>query len=365
MVVGQLVNRCRFHLRQDVFFGFSGFTSAPGDLLSRVCRTIHPPRDRDALQDALRGRLSQEESYLGSEARVEWLRGEEADCRDRLAGREMGGLPEIRRAILDGYFRHWPDDLRGMIVEPVDESYRSAFRFGEVLDQGLCPADVWRHLDDPQPDPPILPSWGRLLSISDYAKEARPRAALIPKRPVPLARRRRAPGDVSPDDSWWDDVVDLWHEVGLQGAPPVEPDAEDATAWLRRHVAGVARAALAGLRGIDASLRALPAGGAADRTPCSGKGTAPRLSFHNDTYSVDLDGRRYEVTDPIPFHILNALADAPPPGLTQTDLQKLPGLRGKNIRRELAKLPPALSALIRSAPGRGRWLQLPDSQDCP
>jgi hypothetical protein len=107
----------------------------------------------------------------------------------------------------------------------------------------------------------------------------------------------------------------------------------------------------------------------AQTSPAQGSGTAvkDRLTIDLVTCSLVLDGKTHKGIDRVPLLILKALQDAGP-GLSMTgaDLLKQPGLKGKNITRELAKLDnhKKLRALVQGEAGDGYWLQLPPQPKC-
>jgi hypothetical protein len=90
-----------------------------------------------------------------------------------------------------------------------------------------------------------------------------------------------------------------------------------------------------------------------------------RLQFDPASRAVTLDDQPFEGIDPVPFLILREIANAHPRPLAEADLRAAHALKGKNVRRELRKLPAPLLALVQSRPGFGRWLALPPREDCP
>jgi hypothetical protein len=91
---------------------------------------------------------------------------------------------------------------------------------------------------------------------------------------------------------------------------------------------------------------------------------ATRLVFDDATFTVILDNTPHRSLDPTAFRVLKAIHLGGGKPVSSKCLLSQPQLRGKNIARELKKLPPALLALIKSKDGSGRWLELP-SPSCP
>jgi hypothetical protein len=85
----------------------------------------------------------------------------------------------------------------------------------------------------------------------------------------------------------------------------------------------------------------------------------PRLILDQESKTITLDGTPYPGIDPVAFQIFEAIWNADPKKVSSTTLLKLPGLRGKNISRELKKLPEDLRILVQGAPGSGYWMELP------
>jgi hypothetical protein len=83
------------------------------------------------------------------------------------------------------------------------------------------------------------------------------------------------------------------------------------------------------------------------------------LLFDRDTLTVTLDGRAYPGLDPTAFSILEAIWKKRGKPVSSSDLLKEPGLKAKNLFRELKKLPEGLQAIIQGDTGSGRWICLP------
>jgi hypothetical protein len=86
---------------------------------------------------------------------------------------------------------------------------------------------------------------------------------------------------------------------------------------------------------------------------------AERLVFDHDTFTITLDGRPYPHLDPTAFRILETIRAKHPEKASSKHLLEQPGLKGKNIDRELRKLPEELRAVVQGSSGSGRWIALP------
>jgi hypothetical protein len=116
------------------------------------------------------------------------------------------------------------------------------------------------------------------------------------------------------------------------------------------------------LPAIRADLDLLPHPGSAahltDTRLC--QMSAPRLTLEGASYTITFDGTPYTGIDPVAFQIFEVVWNARPKKVSSTELLKLKGLRGKNIRRELKrKLPGPLNDLVKGATGSGYWIALP------
>jgi hypothetical protein len=85
---------------------------------------------------------------------------------------------------------------------------------------------------------------------------------------------------------------------------------------------------------------------------------AARLRLDKATRTITLDGVAYQGIDPIAFDVFAAIHKARAP-ISGPRVQETPGLRGKNLARELNKLPRSLRKLVKGRDGNGRWIELP------
>jgi hypothetical protein len=86
----------------------------------------------------------------------------------------------------------------------------------------------------------------------------------------------------------------------------------------------------------------------------------PRLAFDEAILAITLDGKTYKDIDPIPFRLVCRLHSAGPgQSISGAKLKQMPGIYNKNLTREFDKLPRPVRGIVRSAGGKGYWLQLP------
>jgi biotin operon repressor len=87
---------------------------------------------------------------------------------------------------------------------------------------------------------------------------------------------------------------------------------------------------------------------------------AQRLLFDDAARTVTLDGTPFQVRDPVPFRLLQALYNAGEGQVVSGQaLMKMLGMLNKNLSREFDKLPKGLGVIVKSNGGKGYWLQLP------
>src|SRR5262249_46401466 len=87
-----------------------------------------------------------------------------------------------------------------------------------------------------------------------------------------------------------------------------------------------------------------------------------RLTVDDLTLTVTLDGKRFPDADPTAFQLFRAIYQGGGRPVSSSELMELPGLRGKNIPREVNKLPRALRDPVKGNRGKGYWIQLPPAR---
>ena len=83
-----------------------------------------------------------------------------------------------------------------------------------------------------------------------------------------------------------------------------------------------------------------------------------RLTIDLESKAATLDGKEYCSLDPDAVRILQAIHRVCRT-ITGPELQEVPGCKGKRIDRCLDKLPAPLRQIVRSATGKGYWIELP------
>jgi hypothetical protein len=129
----------------------------------------------------------------------------------------------------------------------------------------------------------------------------------------------------------------------LMGLPPFP---------LSRFQAGMRCEAAVALQEWDAEL-------AANKPATETIPPQERLRFDQGTLTVWLDGQAYEKLNPTAFRLLEVFWERRPNHVSSSVLRTITGLKGKNIPRELNKLPADLRSIIQSDTGSGRWIALP------
>jgi hypothetical protein len=94
---------------------------------------------------------------------------------------------------------------------------------------------------------------------------------------------------------------------------------------------------------------------AAARRPLESRG---RFQFYDDIRQVSFDGTPYLIPDPTPFELFKVIAAAHPHRVTSKNFNESMRLEGKNVARELHKLPNPLRRFLRTS-SAGHWLILP------
>jgi hypothetical protein len=84
-----------------------------------------------------------------------------------------------------------------------------------------------------------------------------------------------------------------------------------------------------------------------------------RLTLDQGTLTITLDGETFAGVDPTAFRLFEAINKGKAVPVSGRELRRLPAMSGKNVSRELEKLPANLQSVIRTKPGSGRWIELP------
>jgi DNA-binding NtrC family response regulator len=235
--VGRWLNRLTFHLQQAWFFR-SYHAEAARDAaraLGRAQVLVRPlaerERTRQKIADRVEGLIGESES----EVHLDDLTNLEMDLQSVAYCPEWyGSASERRRSLLDPVFKEI-GKLRKLFRPHLNDQGRQALSLGEKLDQGLCPPQIYLHLD---------------------------------RRPAGKSYR---PGELPPEGGWLAGVLQLWSELGLPVPTPVPPDrapggegaGPEVAAPTEELVGRLVRAAHEGLRalsGAGSPSTAVPAG---------------------------------------------------------------------------------------------------------
>src|SRR5262249_52109646 len=132
-------------------------------------------------------------------------------------------LPRLREELLSGLFTSL-GRLRETLTEHLSSEELSAFRLGEVVDQGVAPADVYLDLGGG----PVgrARAGSATVSIGPAALRGpspfQPGPAAPDQELAPATRSWR-PGELLPRSSWWEDVGTRWQEALARTPLPRQP----------------------------------------------------------------------------------------------------------------------------------------------
>jgi hypothetical protein len=358
--IGRLLNRLAFHL-QHAWFLADGYheseVKAVAGRLGLRARVLALEDRRSDLQTFIRDTVERLWRQYESEQHPDWVEGE-LDALDRRCYQDA----DAREVVLQTVFTSL-SSIRQAIRQHLDGQVALAFQLGELVDQGVCPRNIYRHLDYRSPAPT---SGAAQCGFGAHR----------PFQPPPSPRYgSRRPGDLLPWPDWAGDVQHVWAELGMPVLPPAALEISSASALTLEEEADARVEMVEGLAGLAREgLRQLATPSPATRPAVDQEATritdeyqealahgAERLTIDPDTFSVTLDGKTYTVEHPGAFHFFKMIADARGQLVSQETLRQAMACKGR-LDKLRTHLPKALNSLIKSRPGNGGgyWLQLPE-----
>jgi hypothetical protein len=238
----------------------------------------------------------------------------------------------LRHSFPVGFHASLREVVEGHLVE--DEI--PLLNLGEVVDQGIRPADVSAWLYDPGIEPEELPI------TSPGQREPR----------WYVANLGREPGELPPDRRWPARIRQLWREARLAGELPADvlPDANN----LDREA--IPRC----VEAVDAAIRHALSPLAFVRAPAPD--APPRVVIEWESHTVFVDGHVLARVDSLPaLRIFERIVLDQGELVTARELKQLPGCKGRIDRIIRNGLPKDVKDLICSkvGSGGGYWLNLP------
>jgi DNA-binding NtrC family response regulator len=258
--VGRYSNRLSFHLQQACFSTSQGdLASEAMILLRREQCSLLPVEAQSQMHQVITSRVEKLLADFSTESHFQGLEQKDSEIEQGYCFDPTGA----RQSLLVPVF-----DMLRAIREPLwaslDPLSQRALRFGEVIDQGLCPAEVYQYMGD-----------------ETFCQQSRAPAQRLhhkfgtvrPRQSGPLEQARSlaylvatvyCPGERPPYDGWFDDVERQWCELGLPfpslGAAVDAERNEDANTpeGRRAFVEDLVRAAHQGLKSLAAAQSILP-----------------------------------------------------------------------------------------------------------
>jgi DNA-binding NtrC family response regulator len=246
--VGRQLNRFSFHLQQAWFFTGDRHVNAAGEAAAALLRAyavLLPVPQREQAQRCISARVEGLIGQLRSAQHLDGLTNSEQELKDLSRRGELGDHPvERRRQMLEPVFEV-VNNLRQLLlpghgvqtdggrqlellvargVYPpaprLDDSMVLALRLGELLDQGLCPPEIYRYLDGAAD---AERSAGEADVPPEVGVDPWQKVGAVPRRTEEknlLARKSYWPGELQLPVGWLNDVRQLWAELGLAGSLP-------------------------------------------------------------------------------------------------------------------------------------------------
>jgi hypothetical protein len=218
--VGRWLNELNFVLQQAYFLSKAHMDEAESILqaLGRAVRDLVPVNERARLRARVTAHVR---------ALLRTVRG----------GQHWEDITDYNASLNDDYPYVDLEGRREMALLPVfeavaatrrsiqaslrnDQDARLAFELGELVDQGIRPADVHVHLYKPPPPGPKYEGPKRTLSAK-YVQESRGRRVQEGPQNL-LANVTLRAGEVSPTGDWFEEVFKVLEELDLHNALPPE-----------------------------------------------------------------------------------------------------------------------------------------------
>jgi two-component system response regulator HydG len=244
--VGRQLNRLSFHLQQAWFFTGDRHVNAAQEAaaaLRRVYAVLLPVPQQDQAQRCISARVEGLIGQLRSKQHLDDLTNSEQELKDLSRRGELEDHPvERRRQVLEPVFEV-VNNLRQLLlpghgvqtdggrqlellvaqgVYPsaplLDGPMVLALRLGELLDQGLCPPEIYLYMDG---DADAERSAGEADVPPEVGVDPWQKVGAVPRRIEEknlLALKSYLPGERPLPAGWLDDVRQLWAELGLPGS---------------------------------------------------------------------------------------------------------------------------------------------------
>ena len=347
-MVGELFNRLRFHLQQAWFFTSNEHIDEAERVsqeLGRRARALVLPAGRDRLEGTVRDAFETLKRQIKCESHAVEIQ----DSVYTTGASEGLPLPHLREELLSGLFA-FLERLRKTLTEHLAGEELSAFRLGEIVDQGVAPADV--HLD--LGGGPVGRARAGSAAVNSGPTASggpspfRLGGAAVDQELAPATRSWR-PRELLPRSLWWEDVGTRWNEALPRIPLPRQPGqaARKSLVGVKRYIKQLGQAARDGLASLERlQIPTLP--------------LTARVQIDHAGQAVTLDSERWVCKHPEEFRIFCRLFEAGGDRVSGADLNRLPGCKGRPDKI-IAKLPPALKKVVHSDDGRGGgyWIQLP------
>lgn len=367
---GRCLSRIYWHLQQCFLLG-SKFDAATTDEQIREHKASHLNdafRVVDTLSTLVGLTKVETADNLSREIRrlaTEWKDGLEPDTfRDAIdnATEEFQGQPEdVSPAVhcsqlVKDYVDPLYDNMHELMTTAFQQQLRDLFNVGVQCERGICRPDVYRFLSWSDCWPVLGEEPASPLETTDPAEEEDHAQGGEVRDEVPayrtLATKSFEPGQLAPEDGWIDDLRAAWNQAGLAD---VELHPRLVILGQRLNERTLRRDSL--VRAVD-DIHCLACACILDRSP-----TVERVIVDLETSRITVDGTDYDI-EPHHARMVAEMRKKAIEGtwwVTDTDIESLPGCKGKNLHREFKALfttVPSLEPLIVSERGKSKGRRL-------
>lgn len=397
---GRVFNRIRNYAQQALFYQY--LHPAIRELIYELTRRLRHCLDTEKERDLMERRIRSMRLPLALETESfedpDWYERWE-NCVRPGFGSE-GWSPVIVRGMMIQEDMKVLDRVRQEdILNTLTVPQQRAFRLGELIDQAVCPPDVYLDMDRPRkgpiylglpPDSPFLQDgWLKpdvdmeQVRLAEQAHAEQTQAEWEPE----LVGRIVAPGEVPPREPWKGDLASAWRACGITSVLPEHTDrAREMTVGERCFlVEQLTETAYRALEQPESTAKpaiatsteslVIETGGVKGKLVAASEMVSPPKPSERirvvdkNAHMIELDGQTYTINDPQAFHLVEVMIKSGPNKiLTGSTLQqKLGMVKRKRISDVIKLLPIELRELnlIRSNRSRrgGYWLQLPERQE--
>lgn len=360
LTCGRVFNRIGNYLQQFLFFEefLEPARKLAHELSMRLRLCVHTHSTKDMVEDQVKRRLlpviKLPEGEEENSRFVQWS----IQCSFPPSDDQEITLAVDIRAFIVSNYRAMLHKLHKALSPYLTVQQQRMFRLGELIDQLVCPPDVYLDLDKPVKGSINVGFPMNWLNLENDRPRAHTESGKLTQQPrrewqSSLAQHMRLPGEAAPREAWWENLVSAWHECGLEAVipPPIKPTDDMSSRDRCQYARQLADAARMAYESIPA----------AEPRRLSRKKDQRIWVTDKSAYELMLDGKRHRIDDPTAFRLMEFFIKAGRPHSGKSIKRQLGIVDKMRLSDLINLLPIRLRALIHSHSDRrgGYWLQLP------